>query len=40
VEDFLVVVSFNPGEMPSVVNNLAARYGTLLPKYDLDSKTV
>ena len=40
VNDFLVVVSFNPGGMSSVINNLAARYGTLLPKGDLDSKTV
>ncbi len=40
VNDFLVVVSFNPGGMSSVVNNLAARYGTFLPKGDLDSKTV
>ena len=40
VDDFLVVVSFNPGGMSSVINNLAARYGTLLPKSDLDSKTV
>lgn len=40
VGDFLVVVSFNPGGMSSVVNNLAARYGTFLPKGDLDSKTV
>ena len=34
VDDFLVVVSFDPSEMPSVVNSLAARYGTLLPKGD------
>jgi hypothetical protein len=40
VNDFLVVVSFNPGGMSSVINNLAARYGTFLPKGDLDSKTV
>ena len=40
VNDFLVVVSFNPGGMSSVINNLAARYGTLLPKGDLDSRTV
>jgi hypothetical protein len=40
VNDFLVVVSFNPGGMPGVVKNLAARYGTVLPKGDLDSKTV
>ncbi len=39
VNDFLIVVSFSPGEMLDVVNNLAARYGTLLPKGDLDSKT-
>jgi hypothetical protein len=39
VDDHLVVVSFNPGGMSSVVNNLAARYGTFLPKGDLDSKT-
>jgi len=32
VDDFLVVVSFDPSGMPTVVNNLAARYGTLLPK--------
>jgi hypothetical protein len=40
VDDFLVVVSFNPGGISSVINNLAARYGTFLPKGDLDSKTV
>lgn len=40
VKDLLVVVSFNPGGMPGVVNNLAARYGTVLPKGDLDSKTI
>ena len=32
VDDFLVVVSFDPSGMPTVVNSLAARYGTLLPK--------
>jgi len=40
VDDFLVVVSFNPGGMSSVINNLAARYGSFLPKGDLDNKTV
>jgi len=32
VDDLLVVVSFDPNGMPTVINNLAARYGTLLPK--------
>jgi len=32
VDEFLVVVSFDPSGMPTVVNSLAARYGTLLPK--------
>jgi len=39
VDDFLVVVSFNPSGMHTVVNNLAARYGTLLPKGSQDDKT-
>jgi hypothetical protein len=32
VDELLVVVSFDPSGMPAVVNSLAARYGTLLPK--------
>jgi hypothetical protein len=32
VDDLLVVVSFNPSGMPTVMNNLAAKYGTLLPE--------
>lgn len=32
VDDFLVVVSFDPSGMSTVVNNLGARYGALLPK--------
>ena len=39
VDDFLVVVSFDPSAMPGVVNNLAARYGALLPKGDQDDET-
>jgi hypothetical protein len=37
VDDLLVVVSFDPSEMPAVVNRLAARYGTLLPKGNQDT---
>ena len=36
VNDFLVVVSFDPSGMPTVVNSLAARYGSLLPKGNQD----
>jgi hypothetical protein len=32
VDDLLVVVSFNPSGMPTVINNLAAKYGTILPE--------
>ena len=32
VDDVLVVVSFDPSGMPTVVNNLAVRFGVLLPK--------
>ena len=39
VDDHLVVVSFDPSAMHGVVNNLAARYGTLLPKGDQDDET-
>jgi hypothetical protein len=38
VDDFLVVVSFDPSAMPTVVNSLAARYGTLLPKGNQDTE--
>jgi hypothetical protein len=38
VDDFLVVVSFDPCGMPSVVNSLAARYSTLLPKGDQNTE--
>jgi hypothetical protein len=38
VDDFLVVVSFDPSGMPTVVNSLAARYGTLLPKGNQDTQ--
>lgn len=36
VDELLVVVSFDPSGMPTVVNSLAARYGTLLPKGNQD----
>jgi hypothetical protein len=36
-DDLLVVVSFDPSGMPTVVNRLAARYGTLLPKANQDT---
>jgi hypothetical protein len=32
VEDFLVVVSFEPTGFPSVVNRIEAKYGSVLPK--------
>lgn len=32
VEDFLVVLSFELSGMPSVVNKLEAKYGSILPK--------
>ncbi len=32
VEDFLVVVSFEPTGMPSVINNIEAKYGSVLPE--------
>ena len=38
VEDFLVVLSFELSGMPSVVNKLEAKYGTLLPKGEGRSK--
>ena len=38
VDEFLVVVSFDPSGMPTVVNSLAARYGTLLPKGNQDTE--
>ena len=36
VDELLVVVSFDRSGMPTVVNSLAARYGTLLPKDNQD----
>jgi hypothetical protein len=39
VDDFLVVVSFDPSGMSTVVNSLATRYGTLLPKNNQDTET-
>jgi hypothetical protein len=39
VGEFLVVVSFDPSGMPTVVNSLAARYGTLLPKGNQDTES-
>jgi hypothetical protein len=38
VGELLVVVSFDPSGMPTVVNSLAARYGTLLPKGNQDTE--
>jgi hypothetical protein len=38
VDELLVVVSFDPSGMPAVVNSLAARYGTLLPKENQDTE--
>jgi hypothetical protein len=37
VDELLVVVSFDPSGMPAVVNSLAARYGTLVPKGNQDT---
>ena len=39
VEDYLIVLSFEPHGMPSVVNRLEAKYGSLLPRGDLDNRT-
>lgn len=39
VDEFLVVVSFDPSGMHAVVNSLAARYGTLLPKGNQDTES-
>ena len=39
VDEFLVVVSFDPSGMPTVVNSLGARYGTLLPKGNQDTES-
>jgi len=38
VEDFLVVLSFELSGMPSVVNKLEAKYGSILPKGEKDRK--
>lgn len=38
VEDFLVVLSFELSGMPSVVNKLEAKYGSILPKGEEDRK--
>jgi len=38
VEDFLVVLSFEPRGMPGVMNKLEAKYRSLFPKDDRDIK--
>ncbi len=38
VEDFLVVVSFEPSGMPSIVRKLETRFGSLFPKDDRKSQ--
>jgi hypothetical protein len=38
VEDFLVVLSFELSGMPSVINKLEGKYGSLLPKGERDNK--
>ena len=39
VEDFLIVLSFEPGGMPSVVNAIEAKYGSILPTGDVETET-
>lgn len=39
VEDFLIVLSFEPGGMPSVVNAIEAKYGSILPRGDVETET-
>lgn len=38
VQDYLVVLSFELSGMPSVVNKLEAKYGSILPKGEKDRK--
>lgn len=39
VEDFLIVLSFEPSGMPNVVNRIEAKYGSILPTGDVETET-
>jgi len=39
VEDFLIVLSFEPAGMPRIVKGIEAKYGSILPTGDVETET-